>query len=463
MKRNGSLFSVLVVLAVWVAGCSTGPTPDQIAVKQAFIRELIGFCAAVDQRLANIDAKEQPGTYADQFALFADQAQRQPAPELDRDQFQIMLNGIDNTVAQFRSAQTALHAGDRPKADAALVQANQQLAGADAAAQEYGMPPLSTCPEHQPGATPAASSPTATPSPAAAGWHPRHEAAVAVQQINATVLGGRIWVAGGLVSSDEPTASTQFYDPIINSWGLGPELPEPVHHAMLVTYRDQLVLIGGFHAHDKDMLAVTSPQMLVLDNNTGKWERGPDLNYPRAAGGAAVIGDQIVVVGGRTGDPQELVAPTEIYDGTSWRVAAALPVPGDHLAVTANSNYVYAVGGRKFTAGSNTDAVQRYDPRTNQWTILTPTPQPLSGSGAAIVDGRLIIVGSEGTTTVSGALYDDDLTDTPAIWDTGLPALPTPRHGLAVTAIGNTLYAIGGATKPGHTASTNIVEALSFS
>jgi non-specific serine/threonine protein kinase len=255
---------------------------------------------------------------------------------------------------------------------------------------------------------------------------------VAVQQINATVLNGRIWMAGGLTPSHEATASTQFHDPAVDSWEQGPPLPEPVHHAMLVTYPDQLAVIGGFHSRDNDLLAVTSPRMLLLDNKTGKWVDGPPLRHPRAGGGAAVVGDEIVVVGGREGNPEQLVTQTEVYDGTRWRDAADIPVPGDHLAVTADSGYLYAVGGRKYTAGSNTDVLQRYDPKANRWTILTPTPQPVSGAGGAIVDGRLIAVGGEGVTSVSATVQAYDLTASTATWTT-LPSLTPGRHGLGVT------------------------------
>jgi serine/threonine-protein kinase PknK len=102
---------------------------------------------------------------------------------------------------------------------------------------------------------------------------------------------------------------------------------------------------------------------------------------PRGAGGAAVVGDRIVVVGGRTGNPEQPVTQTEVYDGTGWRDAADIPVPGDHLAVAADASYLYAVGGRTFTAGSNTNVVQRYDPKADRWDILTPTPQPVGGGG----------------------------------------------------------------------------------
>jgi non-specific serine/threonine protein kinase len=302
-----------------------------------------------------------------------------------------------------------------------------------------------------------ASDPSAAPV-----WRPQHEAAVAVQQINATVLDGRIWVAGGLTPSNEPTASTQVYDPAINSWEQGPQLPEPVHHAMLVTYRNQLVVIGGFCSRDNDLLAVTSARMLLLDNNTGKWVDGPPLSHPRGAGGAAVVGDQIVVVGGRTGNPEQLAIQTAIYDGTGWRDGADIPMPGDHLAVAADSRYLYAAGGRKLSADSSTDAVQRYDPKTDRWTALTPTPQPVSGAGAAIVAGQLIVVGGEGVSSVATTVQAYDLTASTATWTT-LPSLTPGRHGLGVTAIGNTLYAVGGATKAGYTASTDLVEALTFS
>ena len=467
MKKSWAVRATLVVLLIGTAGCggSSGisgtSSPDQTQIKQAFIRQLVGFCAEVDTRLAKIDMKAQPGMAADQLARFTEQARSQPPPDVDRAQFDTMLNEIDTAVSRFRSAQTALARGDQSAADAALEQANRQMAVADAAAQKYGMPPLNSCPEHVAGTSPS-SEPSAAPAPGVAGWRPRHQAAMAVQQVDAAVLDGRVWVAGGLTGNSEATASTQVYDPTINSWEQGPALPEPVHHAMLVTYHNQLMLIGGFLPRDNDILAVTSPRVLMLDNNTGRWVEGPPLHHPRAAGGAAVVGDKVVVVGGRTGDPEQLVTQTEIFDGTRWRDGADIPVPGDHLAATSDSGYLYAVGGRKFTAGSNTDAVQRYDPKTNKWTALAPTPQPVSGAGAAIVDNQLIVAGGEGVTSTSATVQAYDLTAPTATW-TPLPSLTQGRHGLGVAAIGNTIYALGGAAKPGHTASTNLVGALVFS
>ena len=452
MRRIWVMCAALVLLAGFGAGCGHQPAPDQGEIKQAFIRQLIGFCADVDRQLANVSMERQPGIYADQFGRFVDQAQSQPAPDVDRAQFETLLTEMDGSARHFRAAQTALAVDDQPAYQKALAQAQRQFGSADAAAQKYGMPPLQTCPDHEPTTSPSASS-SSTPAPAE-GWRPRHASLTAVQQVSAAVLAGQIWVAGGLTTSTKATAATQIYDPRKDAWRAGPSLPEPVDHAMLVTYQNRVMLIGGFRSRGGE--SVASAQVLIFDDSIGHWVKGPSLHHPRAAAAAAVVGDKIVVVGGRTG-PEHLVRQTEVYDG------ASIPVPGDHLAAASDRSYLYAVGGRKFVSPNNTAAVQRYEPATNRWTRLAPLPKPLSGTGAAIINGQLLVAGGENTTpTVVSTVQAYDLTAPTATWTT-LPSLTLARHGLAVTAIGNTLYAIGGSTQPGHTASTSTVGALTFS
>src|SRR6185312_11133847 len=116
---------------------------------------------------------------------------------------------------------------------------------------------------------------------------------------------------------------------------------------------------------------------------------------------------------------------------------AAIPVPGDHLAAASDGVYLYAVGGRKFTAADNTDAVQRYEPAADRWTSLAALPEPLSGAGAAVIGGQLLVVSGEDTTKVVPTVRAFDLTAPNATWTT-LPSLQQGRHGLAVTAISNT-------------------------
>jgi serine/threonine protein kinase/N-acetylneuraminic acid mutarotase len=293
------------------------------------------------------------------------------------------------------------------------------------------------------------------------GWQLGTDSLYATQQVGAAVdKSGRIWVAGGLTDAQDATAKTEFYDPTIGTWSPGPNLPVPLHHAMMVSYQNTVWVIGGFEPQGSEIIGVASARVLHLNQSQTAWVEGPELHHARGAGAAAVVGNKIVVVGGRTAgtSPAEVI-PTEVFDGTSWHDAAGIPVPGDHLAAASDGTYLYAVGGRRLEVTSNTAAVQRFDPVADRWIQLPAAPGKVSDAGAAIVGGRLIVVGGESIGTVFNTVWAYDLAS--STWSS-LPNLPAPRHGLGVAAIGNTLYAIDGASQPGHNASTPTLQTLTF-
>jgi N-acetylneuraminic acid mutarotase len=282
-----------------------------------------------------------------------------------------------------------------------------------------------------------------------------------VQQAPAAVLNqGQIWVAGGLTGSSEATDKTEYYDTALHLWTSGPGLPFPVHHAMMVNYRGQLWLIGGFLPQGNNLEATASNKVLILNPATGRWVQGPSLHHARAAGAAVVVGNEIVVVGGRTGGqfPGE-VAQTEIFDGKSWHDAANIPVLGDHLAAVTDGTYVYTLGGRTILASTNHKAVLRFDPATGQWTPLTHLPVANSDMGAAYLGGQLITFGGENGVSVFNTVRAYNLAA--KTWST-LPNLAQARHGMGVAVIGNTIYAIDGASLPGHNGSTSTTQLLRF-
>ena len=171
------------------------------------------------------------------------------------------------------------------------------------------------------------------------------------------------------------------------------------------------------------------------------------------------MGNDIVVVGGRTGTsgPSQPVTTTEIFNGTSWHDAAPIPVPVNHLAAASDGTYLYAVGGHQMTETSNTTALQRFDPVTKQWTKLPAMPAAASGLAAVVVGDELITVGGDNALSVFSTVRAYNLTTKK--WST-LPPLPQPLTGLGVAYYNNILYAVDGASRPGHTASTNTLQIL---
>jgi non-specific serine/threonine protein kinase len=86
-------------------------------------------------------------------------------------------------------------------------------------------------------------------------------------------------------------------------------------------------------------------------------------------------------------------------------------------------------------------------------------PVANSDMGAAYVDGQLITFGGENGLIVFGTTRSYDLAS--KRWST-LPSLHDARHGMGVAVIGDTIYAIDGASQPGHAGSTRTVQLLRF-
>jgi non-specific serine/threonine protein kinase len=282
---------------------------------------------------------------------------------------------------------------------------------------------------------------------------------LAVQQAPAAVLGGRIWLIGGLTGPLQATTEVQVYDPTVHTWGSGPALPVALNHAMVVPYQGTLWVIGGFLSRGGVPTALASARVFIYNKAKNDWTDGPSLHHARAAAAAAVVGNKIVVAGGRTGDPGKPVLPTEVYNGTSWQDAAAIPTPGDHLAAASDGTYLYVVGGEKLSSSYAFAAVQRFDPASGHWTQLPPMSAAATNVGAAVVGGQLITIGGE---TFSGVLNTvRELNLTTKKWSS-LPPLLSARHGMGVAVIGNTIYVIGGAAQTGHNDSTKLVQVLTL-
>jgi serine/threonine protein kinase/N-acetylneuraminic acid mutarotase len=265
-----------------------------------------------------------------------------------------------------------------------------------------------------------------------------------------TVLGDEIWVAGGM-RHGETLTTVDSYNPRTGEWKAEPPLPIPLNHATAATYHGEMVVIGG--AED----AIASASNKVFAFRGGTWTELPALQHARAAAAAAVVDDKLVVVGGQ--DNKKLVTQTEIFDGQSWKQAADMPTPREHLAAVSDGVYVYTVGGRFLSSDDNSSAFERFDPESGKWEKLANMPTPRGSYGAAFIDGRIVVVGGEEPTQVLSTVEMYDISD--GKWTTLAP-IKTPVHGEAVAAVGSTVYAIGGADRPTHEGPVATVEALDF-
>jgi serine/threonine protein kinase len=222
---------------------------------------------------------------------------------------------------------------------------------------------------------------------AQAGWRPITDARVSREGAAATQADGTIWIFGGLGSDMRVTGRHEGYDPAIDSWKGGDDLPVPVRNGMAVTWQSNPVVLGGWRTDGANQKVATDRVWRVINS---RWVELPPLLQPRAAAAAAVVGDRIVVAGGVDANGRALNT-TEIFDGTAWKLGAPMPTPRQMLAGTADDKLVYVVGGNNGTADLTT--VEAYDPTANTWTSLPDLAEPRSDFGVAVADNRLVAVG----------------------------------------------------------------------
>ena len=292
---------------------------------------------------------------------------------------------------------------------------------------------------------------TETPTPSTQAWRRIGDAAPpARQEVAAAVVGGRVYVVGGLLASGTSKRGEGF-DPRDSTWNLAPDLPFPIHHAMAAELNGSLIVMGGFAG---DLGGTATSRVFILDDpasTTARWRAGPSLKRPRGAGAAVTVNGKVIVVGGISSGGH--VAPVEIFDGTAWRDGARIPSLRDHLAAATDGKIVYVAGGRR--AGGHFGTFESYDPANDRWEKLTSMPTARSGLGGAVIGGTFVTVGGEGPRIFPEVeAYDIDA----KAWRR-LPDLAVPVHGVGVAALGMNLYAFVGGVRVGG-APSRVVQVL---
>ena len=203
-----------------------------------------------------------------------------------------------------------------------------------------------------------------------------------------------------------------------------------------------------------------TPLMQILESDTafylepefalrGTWSASAGIPTPRIGFGVCTAGGKIYAIGGyeKAGSPGLQIV--EEYDPTTdrWTVRAPMPTGRRFLSVSSAFGRCYAIGGDPGAGQPPLSVVEEYNPATDRWRRRADLPEPRSAHASATVAGKIYVVG--------GA----DVAENPAFG----PAIPTTfvydpkgdlwnsraqmtvaRIFLAVTAVADKLYALGG-------------------
>jgi len=300
-------------------------------------------------------------------------------------------------------------------------------------------------------------------------WRGAPRLPLAVQEIYPALHQGRIHLAGGFVSDGETISGATdrhiVFDPAIAAWREAAPLPVARHHPNLISFKGQLLAIGGFEVHSEQAVWVMQAGVWTFDGE--EWSHGPSLPQPNGESVLGVLNDTLRTCGGRnpsgtsnaSWNDHVDIADHFVLDGldSAWDAAAQLPTARNSAASATIDNAWHVVGGRTVTGG-NTPVHEVYDADEDRWRTAAPMPQGQGGLAAASVGGKLYAFGGEFFNN-GGGVYPEAWAYDPArdLWD-ALPDMPHPRHGLGAVAVDGEIYVIGGALEVGGSKTSDLVE-----
>jgi N-acetylneuraminic acid mutarotase len=194
---------------------------------------------------------------------------------------------------------------------------------------------------------------------------------------------------------------------------------------------------------------------------SGKWSKGAPFPEPSEELVGTSVGGKFYVFGGLGPGwiPQGLVYE---YDPSAdkWTKKQSMALPSHHVAITELDGKLYVFGGfvppeSGPPAWVPINSAWEYDPATDRWRALTPMPSKRGSAVAAVVNGKIYVIGGAaihpGSSEPSlqpakphrsvGTVEEyDPKTNSWA----QRSSMPTARNHAAIGAVNNKIYVIGG-------------------
>eukprot|EP01064_Diplonema_japonicum_P000920 TRINITY_DN10608_c0_g1_i1.p1 TRINITY_DN10608_c0_g1~~TRINITY_DN10608_c0_g1_i1.p1 ORF type:complete len:473 (+),score=114.02 TRINITY_DN10608_c0_g1_i1:156-1574(+) len=207
-----------------------------------------------------------------------------------------------------------------------------------------------------------------------------------------------------------------------------------------------LYVIGGIN-HTFNSKSVTLKSVVKCNPMHPCWSTASSMNYERYHCGTAVFNRQVYVFGGR--NSRTRLRSTECYDPLSnaWKVLPPMKTVRSAPACAVHKGCIYVFGG--FDGEKEYRTVERYDPTVNTWTdsgSIAPMPFEACELGSISLGQHIYIIGgTQGRHSPGEKVlpivqrFDPDSNE----W-TVLPSMSTKRMCPAAVAYEGKLWVIGG-------------------
>jgi hypothetical protein len=246
--------------------------------------------------------------------------------------------------------------------------------------------------------------------PATDSWTIGAKTPVEMNHFQAIEYKGLVYVMGAFMGSfphEKPVPNIYIYNPVTDQWIKGPEIPENRRRgsAGAFVYRDKFYLVCGvIDGHYGGHVAWFDE----YNPATNSWTVLPDAPRARDHFQAAIIEDKVYAAAGRLSKSEEgvfrnMIAEVDMYNFSTgeWSTLPAatgnIPTMRAGAAVAVLGNEIIVIGGESNTesnARNNTEALSNL---THTWRSLTPLNQGRHGTQAIVSNGGIYIAAGNAT------------------------------------------------------------------
>ena len=290
----------------------------------------------------------------------------------------------------------------------------------------------------------------------ASGWSTRASMPTARSELVTVAAGGALYAIAGQAGAGAVTPNVERYDPGSNSWSSAPSLPTGVTGpaaAVLVSAPSRLISrvfsVGGIFNEN----ATASAQNVEMIPGAEGWTSRAPLPVARYQAAVVALGGKVYAIGGANHPP--IYNRTDIYNPIrdAWTAGAPYPTGIETIAAVAHGGKIYTFGGLAGSTWPNasvTNGSYVYDPAADTWQALAPMPRASYAGAAVEFNDKIWLIGGGADLSCGSVLRDVYIYD-PAMdsWSTG-PSLPVgnPRAGFGAAVLGGRIYVVGGQGVP---------------
>ena len=225
--------------------------------------------------------------------------------------------------------------------------------------------------------------------------HKRHEHAF-------VAVGKRFYALGG-----RRIQPVDVFDPVTSTWTQGAPPPMELHHFQALEKDGFVLVAGAFTGRYPRETPVA--HFYYYDPSNDKWTVGPEIPECRRRGSAGAFlreGKLYLVSGLTDGHRSGWVPWFDEYDFESdtWRTLPDAPRARDHFQAVMVGDQLVLAGGRRSGEGGSVfkpviKEVDVFDFTTGEWrTLASPEgdlPTPRAGTSSLLVNGKVVVIGGE--------------------------------------------------------------------